>query len=331
MNIELFKHIYFRMPVLARLILTILLVMSLFGLIIHFVEPNEFPTIFDGIWWAFVTGSTVGYGDYVPLSTTGRMIAILLILTGGGLITFYISIFAAATVKHERDLSEGKVTYNGKKHIIFIGWNEKTRLLIELLTKSHPEIDIILIDQTLSRMSYQHYPIHFVQGDATDDATLIKANIKMAQKVIITADSSQNEKQADHFTILSTVAIRGNNKDIPIIAEILTTKQIDNALRAGATTILRPNDFMSHLLYHEVFKTHSMPFETVIHQLANQQFQQITISSELENKSFISALCQLKEEEKLLIGIIRDKEWKMNPPADFQLKKNDILITITEW
>ena len=88
MSIELLRHIYFRIPVLIRLLLTILLVMLLFGIIIHFVEPNQYPTIFDGIWWAFVTGATVGYGDYVPLSITGRIIGILLMLTGAGLITF---------------------------------------------------------------------------------------------------------------------------------------------------------------------------------------------------------------------------------------------------
>lgn len=111
MTLEIFKHIYFRLPILIRLFLTILIVMVLFGTIIHFIEPEQFPTIFDGVWWAVVTGATVGYGDYVPLTTVGRLIGIVLILTGGGLLTFYITQFAASTVQHENDLSQGKVAY----------------------------------------------------------------------------------------------------------------------------------------------------------------------------------------------------------------------------
>ena len=38
-----------------------------------FLEPETFPTIFDGIWWAIITASTVGYGDYVPHSVLGRL------------------------------------------------------------------------------------------------------------------------------------------------------------------------------------------------------------------------------------------------------------------
>ncbi len=36
----------------------------------------------DGLWWAFVTCTTVGYGDEFPVTTTGRAIAVLLMLAG---------------------------------------------------------------------------------------------------------------------------------------------------------------------------------------------------------------------------------------------------------
>jgi voltage-gated potassium channel len=39
----------------------------------------------DALWWAFVTITTVGYGDYYPVSTTGRIIAAVLMTAGVGL------------------------------------------------------------------------------------------------------------------------------------------------------------------------------------------------------------------------------------------------------
>jgi voltage-gated potassium channel len=50
----------------------------------------------DGIWWAIVTASTVGYGDIAPVTFLGRAIAVVLMLTGVGL----ISTLAASITTH---------------------------------------------------------------------------------------------------------------------------------------------------------------------------------------------------------------------------------------
>ncbi|MBR1764626.1 MAG: potassium channel family protein [Ruminococcus sp.] len=53
------------------------------GVLIHYAEGME---IADGIWWAFVTATTVGYGDISPTTMYGRIIASVLMLVGIGLI-----------------------------------------------------------------------------------------------------------------------------------------------------------------------------------------------------------------------------------------------------
>ncbi|MFC3041418.1 potassium channel family protein [Virgibacillus xinjiangensis] len=329
MSIKLFKQAYYNVPVILRLLLFIILLMVIAGTAIHYIEPDEFPTIFEGIWWAFVTAATVGYGDYVPHSLPGRALALLLILTGGGLIAFYISRFSAVAITHEHNLEKGRVAFKGGGHLVFVGWNERTRQLIDITLDKDPDTQVVLIDRTLNSLAYQHYPVHFIHGDATEDYTLIQANIKHAKCVIITADTTEKERQADNFTILTTVAVRGNNEEIPIIAEILSGIQVENAIRAGATTTLKTNDFMSALLYHEMSREKAaMPFEDTLNLLKSQQFRHIKIDPEIVGKTFREASHAFLMDDRLLVGVLRDKEWQLNPGHDYLLKENDILICL---
>jgi len=58
------------------------------GLIIA-AEANSpeanITTTGDALWWAFVTVSTVGYGDYYPVTTAGKLVAIVVIMCGVGI------------------------------------------------------------------------------------------------------------------------------------------------------------------------------------------------------------------------------------------------------
>lgn len=50
----------------------------------HAQDPP--PSVWDGVWWAVSTMTTVGYGDEFPLTTLGRIVAMVLMLVGIGFI-----------------------------------------------------------------------------------------------------------------------------------------------------------------------------------------------------------------------------------------------------
>ena len=72
-NTNGFKYVVF--------ITTIMIIIG--GILIHFAEGMSYG---DGIWWAFVTTTTVGYGDISPSTFYGRIIAMVLMLLGIGLL-----------------------------------------------------------------------------------------------------------------------------------------------------------------------------------------------------------------------------------------------------
>jgi voltage-gated potassium channel len=53
-----------------------------FGVVERLVDPNTFDNVWLGMWWGIQTVTTVGYGDIVPGTTWGKLIASFLMLGG---------------------------------------------------------------------------------------------------------------------------------------------------------------------------------------------------------------------------------------------------------
>ena len=62
------------------------------GVLIRLLDPNEYPDIGTGMWWALQTVTTVGYGDVTPGHFSGRLVGALVMLEG----TAFIAIVTAA-------------------------------------------------------------------------------------------------------------------------------------------------------------------------------------------------------------------------------------------
>lgn len=79
----------------------IITVMS--GFLIAGLDP-AIETPWDGIWWAWVTVTTVGYGDVVPVSTEGRLFGSFLILMGIGIFSMLTASFSAFFVSRDEKI-----------------------------------------------------------------------------------------------------------------------------------------------------------------------------------------------------------------------------------
>jgi voltage-gated potassium channel len=70
----------------------------------HQAQPQAFGSIFDSLWWAVATLTTVGYGDVYPITTGGRIFTFFVLLIGLGVVSVPAGLVAAALVesrKHE--------------------------------------------------------------------------------------------------------------------------------------------------------------------------------------------------------------------------------------
>jgi voltage-gated potassium channel len=72
------------------------------GVVIHFLDRANFPDIGGGMWWAVQTVTTVGYGDAVPTSTGGRLVATLVMVLGIGFLTVVTAAITSTFVEAAR-------------------------------------------------------------------------------------------------------------------------------------------------------------------------------------------------------------------------------------
>ena len=62
----------------------------------HDAQPDAFASVFDAMWWAAVTLTTVGYGDVYPVTPVGRIFTVLMLFVALGIIAVPTGLVASA-------------------------------------------------------------------------------------------------------------------------------------------------------------------------------------------------------------------------------------------
>jgi len=62
----------------------------------HAAQPEVFSNVFDCLWWAVATLTTVGYGDVYPITIGGRLFTFLILMLGLGLVAVPTGLISSA-------------------------------------------------------------------------------------------------------------------------------------------------------------------------------------------------------------------------------------------
>ena len=247
---------------LPKLLLFVFILVGLGGALVFVAElkvnREMFSRFFDSFWWAFVTITTVGYGDRVPVTAWGRIIAILMMAMG--VVATSILSGTIASMFVDRKLKEGKglQDINMRGHTVICGWNKNAESILEGLTAiiKGAKKEVVLVNsldpEEFQALSVRHpdLDLRFVRGDFVSEKVLKRAALNVARAAILLSDVSGGNTlaNADERTILATLAIKSINPDISTSAELNNPENEQHLRRAKVDDILVNGEFNGFLL-----------------------------------------------------------------------------------
>ena len=217
-------------------------------------------TLFDAIWYTLVTITTVGYGDITPHSILGRTSAMILLLAGVALFGALSGKFASFLFDRQQKKDRGLLKMNKiKNHFLICGWKPNFERILEGILLANPEIPpekIILLNNSSQnemekiKADSRFKNINYIHGDFTDEDTLLKSQIKTAERTLILADNSENfsSLETDSRTVLAVITIKNLNPKIYCVAEIIDSKFEKHLSLAHCDEIILSADYGQNLL-----------------------------------------------------------------------------------
>ena len=303
------------------------------GIMLYVFEGDgdnpKIMNLFDAFYWALVTISTVGYGDIAPVTPEGRVVSMLIIMTGVGLIAFMTSIIVSSFSERLLELREDRVVKDlGKRNnvIVVCGFGIMGRKVAKGLADEGKEIIVLDRDEKSAQMAYNS-GYRSISADATQSSIFEQIGIyeRIEHVLCLTSDDEQNAFIA--------INVKSLNPDVTVTARC-SDKEIADKLRyAGIDQVIIPEEITA--LMSVAHAGEPVAFEalrSIVAYKGETHIDEIEVEAggplEDKNLEFIK-----KDALRLVfLGIVRgekdDKHFIFNPNDDVKMIAGDDLVVM---
>jgi len=290
----------------------------------------------DALWYSIVTLTTVGYGDYYPISFWGKIIGYFYVLASLGILGFLIGKLTETLTIIRENKKMGLLGTKFSNHIIIIGWNDFIQSIVEQLIAVNKKIAIIINDKNKIDLIYNNYNkknIFVLFSDYKNFDQMNKVNIQTSSILFLHLDS--DTEQLVYYVNLK--------KEFPMIKTITVLDNstlVETFKNAGVNHVLAKNEIASKLVASYIFEPDVAEFaEDLLASAVSQDDYDIKQFKVLEqnpfqNSLFKDAFVKIKlQYNSILIGVSRNESNKRiiykNPDDQFRILVGDYLILIT--
>ncbi len=331
--------------IFVKVMSALLLMIALFTAVFYIYEDNV--TLWDSLWTAYVSLTTVGYGDFAAKSWQGRVVTVLVTFLGIGSMALFAGSVIENIIDKRLKKMRGEKDYRGEQHIIVINipsYDEIFELLNEIdacrefsnipkvLISSHlPDNDKVIPEKMMKRMDA------FIRGIPSSMETLNRANMKKAKACILLGDVSS--PTLDDVNTLTAGIIEKNWPQVKTILDCSRSDTLNNLKHFGIDGGVNSTLLQMGLLVQELKAPGT--FDVYSELSTNAMGQQIYIS---ENPFSLwdvpesgMLMGQLKKAVLSLnlpvtiIGVKKSegKGMALNPSNDYIIQGNDRIIYLS--
>lgn len=323
----------------SYLFLVIILYASLVMILLHFEQMDansNITNLGEAMWYSVVTLTTVGYGDYTPITLGGRLVGLVFLalsLSIYGLLIGQITNFMD-TVKENQRL--GYTGTDFENHTVIIGWNSYGKAVVDQLVAVGQKVAVVTNIQNdidLIRENYNKTMAYILFAEYTNFELIAKTNIRKASNVFVNL-KDDTEKLV---YILNLKKAFGELK----MVVMLDNSDLKNTFHsAGTTYAVSKNEISSKLLASYIFEPDVAAYSEDIMSFTEddedhdiKQYKIIKTNPFL-GKDYNDVFHSLKKKcNSVLIGISKKRlsSYRLikNPSEDVKIELGDYLILIT--
>lgn len=275
-----------------------------------------------------LTTTSVGYGTMVPLSPSGKIFTLLLIVFGVSLVAYAFGTIVGLVLEgHLKNLmgrtKMQKKIANLDNHYILCGAGRVGHQVISRLNTEQVPFVVIDRDEDITTHLLSE-GVLVINDDATKDEVLHQAGISKAKGLIASLPG-------DAENVFVTLTAKELNPNIIIVARAEVAESKSKLIRAGADKVVSPSVIGGRRMAISILKPVSVDFvETLIHkQDVEFEIEEIVCSanSPLVFKSLLESEIK-KETGSMIVAIKRNEDIITNPGADSVIEASDLLIAI---
>jgi len=293
--------------------------MVLGGFLLSFMESGPISENANPFWWAIVTMTTVGYGDFSPETSAGRIVAVMVMFAGISLVSMLTATISSIFVAKEIREGKGLEQLHMQNHYILCGWNQDGEKILEAFenltnTKSGGLILINELKEEVIRHLINRFKslnIQYVAGDYTQEDVLLKANLKKANTVIIIPNRNKNDlSSVDERTIFATLTIKSIIPEVRVVAYISDRNNLTHIKRANADEVIVGDDLGTAMLVSHVMSP-GVP-QTVNRLLSsgsNSRIRRVDIPAEYIGRDYNELFDYFRKEKGwIMVGVYSEDE-----------------------
>ncbi len=297
-------------------------------------KDSNIKSIYDSFWWSIVTFTTVGYGDIYPVTAGGKVVATFAMIFGIGFVGTFMASIASIMIQARTKELRGMKKLSLTDHLIICGYNKQKveRFIMEFRSDvQFQDLPIVIVSDSIEYHPLQDMPhVHFIQGETTDEATLQRAGIKKASKVIVIAESNQDTR-ADEKTILTVLLVEELNPDIYTCAEVISPTKKNLLQRAHCNEVITISEISVNLMVQALQDPGTTRIiDELISNSFGQQFHKSLVDPNFINQPFKQLVMESLDQEHIVFALEREGECMVNPRNDTLILNGDAYFYISK-